>query len=530
MEEQQQIQLGDPKGWHVVTRHEPTVELLRNNGIKGEVHEHIDLNRLDEMFKPGDTVVGVLPIHIIAELNKRDINFLSFEIDVPKNLRNVTLSQEVIKNACHPRLTHYTAEEAENAQAPNDIQVAGQFSPRATAEWLGSKGYNVLNEPTTSHTDIRTGDFRTGPEDSVAGELLARDVATLNAQGAKYFQIAMPDLPLENRGRHISVEKMDEAGAELRSYDVSRGRTLDISGNKEVEVDEISAVRKYQPKSLEELFETPQNQALGAAEEKCHKAYKKVKKTNEHIAQDGGLQEMQKLSEDLIVDAIYENASAGAAKEKVAHLVLGLPGSGKSSVIAKHLMETDQAFELDSDLIKDQLPGYMDGYGAGAVHEQSDALMKRVMQTALDDGVSFVHPVIGKTMEGLDKKIDQFREAGYEVYVHNVQVPREISVHRAVARYNETGRYVDPGYIMSIDPEKIEGNFDRLTQDTRITGYSEWDNHVELGANPHLLRAHNVTGVPEKEGTKRDGNPELTGNESTMDVNAKQLKQERRVT
>lgn len=79
-----------------ITRHEGAIHWAKAREAKLGITEY--LSHLSEetikSLKEGDVVIGILPIQIIARLNKAGILFYALTIDVPQELRGVELTQE----------------------------------------------------------------------------------------------------------------------------------------------------------------------------------------------------------------------------------------------------------------------------------------------------------------------------------------------------------------------------------------------------------------------------------------------------
>ena len=97
----------------IVTRHEAAVEWLRKSypeGAAGEVTRigHMDW-RVIERLRPGDKVIGVLPIHLVAELTRRGVTYFGISIpNLPKGMRGTELSADEMEQfGAH--LTEYAA-------------------------------------------------------------------------------------------------------------------------------------------------------------------------------------------------------------------------------------------------------------------------------------------------------------------------------------------------------------------------------------------------------------------------------------
>ena len=117
-------------------------------------------------------------------------------------------------------------------------------------------------------------------------------------------------------------------------------------------------------------------------------------------------------------------------------LVLGLPASGKSTRIVNPDSDDMDAFILDPDDIKAELPEYKESHGAGAdaVHFEGMALMEKAVDAFLEGdmkGVNVILPIVSSDLDDLmEKYIHPFEEAGYNVKA----VFREAEPNEAAAR------------------------------------------------------------------------------------------------
>jgi len=75
----------------VVTRHQGAVAWLQEKGFRGEVVSHLSPEMVDE----GDTVVGVLPIHLVWDLKRREARVIILVLpQVPPEKRGQELGPE----------------------------------------------------------------------------------------------------------------------------------------------------------------------------------------------------------------------------------------------------------------------------------------------------------------------------------------------------------------------------------------------------------------------------------------------------
>ena len=63
---------------------------------------HLDVSEV----RPGDTVIGTLPVHLAAEVCARGARYLHLSLDLPPGLRGSELSADDME-ACKARLEEY---------------------------------------------------------------------------------------------------------------------------------------------------------------------------------------------------------------------------------------------------------------------------------------------------------------------------------------------------------------------------------------------------------------------------------------
>ncbi len=95
----------------IITRHQNSIpvikELLVEKGIDGEVKvlSHFNGEALNAV-KDGDILVGILPINLIADINKKGGRFFALTMIIPAELRGVELSEEQVRDL-NPSLQEY---------------------------------------------------------------------------------------------------------------------------------------------------------------------------------------------------------------------------------------------------------------------------------------------------------------------------------------------------------------------------------------------------------------------------------------
>ena len=73
---------------YFVTRHQGAVDWACRHGIEATMLSHLDPGRV----KTGDTVLGVLPVHLVATINAKGARYLHLEVDMVEEDRGKDLS------------------------------------------------------------------------------------------------------------------------------------------------------------------------------------------------------------------------------------------------------------------------------------------------------------------------------------------------------------------------------------------------------------------------------------------------------
>ena len=156
-------------------------------------------------------------------------------------------------------------------------------------------------------------------------------------------------------------------------------------------------------------------------------------------------------------------------------LVLGLPASGKSTMIADPDSEALGAFLLDVDVIKAMFPEYIESHGAGseAVHLEGMSLFQQTIEefTAGDmKGVNIVLPIVGSDLdEMLEQYIRPFEGAGYTVKVKFVEAKPNEAAARVVMRELGGGQLI-PSAIAFNFGDGPESVYNALKEMTGLSG------------------------------------------------------------
>lgn len=150
------------------------------------------------------------------------------------------------------------------------------------------------------------------------------------------------------------------------------------------------------------------------------------------------------------------------SKDFKMQLVLGLPSSGKSTMVTDPDSEKMQAFILDCDVVKEFIPEFQESHGAAAdaVHLESFDIMNDAMQdffTGELKGTNVIIPIVADDFDKLmDNYIKPFENAGYTVTAKFVECEQNVSMARNLARELETGRIINSNVVLSFGSKPYE--------------------------------------------------------------------------
>lgn len=195
-------------------------------------------------------------------------------------------------------------------------------------------------------------------------------------------------------------------------------------------------------------------------------------------------------------DTLYDNGGHAEAasnlrtnprQDRRVDIVLGPPAAGKSLQVAEPLLKEHQGILLDADEAKALLPEFDGGRGAAATHKESVKIAESIMLSrAVQAGDNIVQPLVGKNLEKIGVLISLYSRAGYDVHLHLVSLPADQAVLRGLTRWIETGRLVDPAYILSIGDSPVR-TFDALKNRSDVDGFTAISTDIKRGQEPIVL-------------------------------------------
>ena len=183
---------------------------------------------------------------------------------------------------------------------------------------------------------------------------------------------------------------------------------------------------------------------------------------------------------------------------KQVNIVIGYPASGKST-ISNQISNLSQARIVDSDEVKKLLPEYCNGLGVEKIHEESKQIMRRILNICIENGENIVLPIVGAKPKSIERYLEQFTNAGYDIRLTLVDLPKQKCMARNLMRYIETGRLIHPQVLNNYTNPKDTLELIKNTINEMSDGYKynikyihEYNNDVPFGHKPELLKCYKV--------------------------------------
>lgn len=202
-----------------------------------------------------------------------------------------------------------------------------------------------------------------------------------------------------------------------------------------------------------------------------------------------------KLTAEETASLVAKNYGTGAAKKgKVLHLVIGPPGSGKSSVVVNPLRDKYGAMVIDSDFIKPQIQGYNNGLGGNAVHAPSAEIASQLLVKAMENGDNIIHPTTGYCEQYILELIKAASKKGYKVGLHLVDLPSRIAakrvLKRAEAEIDGVRQIVNLHYTLNVVGTRPRKVFRHIVKHhpEKIHAYTHHSNNVKHGEKAKLVK------------------------------------------
>lgn len=195
--------------------------------------------------------------------------------------------------------------------------------------------------------------------------------------------------------------------------------------------------------------------------------------------------EHNRILNTIFTDQAVADATPAEGQKPLVTFLGGRGGSGKSWFTnAAGPVDTSTAIVLNSDHIKEMLPGYQ-GWNAALLHDESSDILARAEDIARSHGLNVVLDATLRNEEGAAARLALYQAHGYDIEGYYMHTSPQEAARRGMARFlrgGTDGRYVRVNYIL--DSTSNERTFDRLK--TSFRKWQIYDNNTR-GSGPKFV-------------------------------------------
>ncbi|UAY53200.1 zeta toxin family protein [Ferruginibacter albus] len=196
--------------------------------------------------------------------------------------------------------------------------------------------------------------------------------------------------------------------------------------------------------------------------------------------------------EELHDEIVRSQLTGSFSRERKVFMLGGAPANAKSSFSkSKYCNYPQTALRIDPDIIKTKLPEYdlmitqHMPEAAMIVHEESSDLAKRIRREAIKNEIDILLDGVADGSLELRRDVwKEFDDNGYYIRMDYVTLETEKSLEIAVIRGEETGRFVAPEFIKSMNKE-IAILVPQLIENELFNEFYLWDTNIK--DNPRLI-------------------------------------------
>lgn len=193
---------------------------------------------------------------------------------------------------------------------------------------------------------------------------------------------------------------------------------------------------------------------------------------------EGGVKYMSNPERVIWRELVLEKLRPGqdSAKQRDAWLVIGPPASGKSTA-SKLLAKKHKAEIIDSEEVESYFSSKT--MSVNAIREEADMLSWMLAGKLVSDGFNVIIQMVGQDPRKVDE-VKHLLKSKFSYRVHLVLVDEEpeVCAARVIRRFEETGRFVDPAYVLYDVARKPRYAFDVLRRQ------GGWDSYQALPSTP----------------------------------------------
>ena len=217
--------------------------------------------------------------------------------------------------------------------------------------------------------------------------------------------------------------------------------------------------------------------------------------------------ERQALHDEIVAKAV---AGVPSSENPTFYMLGGGPASGKSSAIKSGSIvvpDKTKAVQINADDVKAELPEYetlrtssdnTDFFNAASfAHEESSILAKEIQAKAFELKQDAVLDGTGdSSIEKLEGKINQAKNAGYSVQGIYLTVPTDVAISRSFERSLNSGerRFVPPVMVAATHASVSNTFIEATTRPGLFDKLDLWDSNVPFGQKSIHIGTSNADG------------------------------------
>lgn len=191
-----------------------------------------------------------------------------------------------------------------------------------------------------------------------------------------------------------------------------------------------------------------------------------------------------KILNEIFSDEAIANARPPKGQKPTVTFLGGRGGSGKSWMTKPGAgpIDAKHAITLNSDDVQEKFPEY-EGWNAAHTHDEAAEIVNQAEEMARRGGLNVILDATLRTQGSVERKLEAFEKAGYDVHGYYMFLPPEEAAKRALERFDRggpKGRFVPPEYTLgSTTNEK--------TFDAMAPSLKKWAVYENTGKSPQLV-------------------------------------------
>ncbi len=187
---------------------------------------------------------------------------------------------------------------------------------------------------------------------------------------------------------------------------------------------------------------------------------------------------------------LTQDAIPVQGEHPVATIMIGRPGSGKSTILEKILIPSGlvpKSVMINPDLVMEEVPGYAPIL-APSYHPIASDTAKDLLRKAVRGGYNLVYDSTGKDPKKMGELADSLNELGYRTNIVWADATGQVAVQRVYSRFLTKRRYV-PMYVAAQDYSGLGKSYEVI----KSKYADEWSKYDTSGDAPRLIQSGSRT-------------------------------------